>query len=47
MTLFIVLSSFINFTITPAHFIAITVFIIILQFIFISIFKSVRPTVNL
>ena len=47
MTLFIVLSSFINFTISTNHFIITIVFIMLVQFMFISVFKSVRPTVHL
>jgi len=47
MTLFIVLSSFINFIISFNHFLIAIGFIIIIQFLFISIFKTIRPTVNL
>jgi len=47
MTLFIVLSSFINLSISPTHFIIAIGFIIMIQLIFISVFKTVRPTVNL
>jgi pilus assembly protein TadC len=47
MTLFIVLSSFINFTISPTHFSVAIFFIIIAEFLFIALFKSIRPTVNL
>ena len=47
MTLFIVLSSFINFVITSNHFLIVIGFIIIIQFMFIAVFKTVRPTVNL
>ena len=47
MTIFIVLSSFINFSITASHFLAALFFIIIIELLFISLFKSIRPTVNL
>ena len=47
MTLFIVLSSFINFTISTNHFIVIIAFVMLIQLMFISVFKSVRPTVHL
>lgn len=47
MTLFIVLSSFINFAVSLNHFLIAIGFIVIIQFTFISIFKTVRPTVNL
>ena len=47
MTLFIVLSSFINFSVSSNHFLIAIAFIIIIQFMFISVFKTVRPTVNL
>src|SRR3989338_3374112 len=46
MTLFIVVSSFINFKLGLASFIIVLMFIAIMQLIFISIFRSVRPTVN-
>jgi flagellar protein FlaJ len=47
MTIFIVLSSFINFTISTSHFSIVIGFIIMIQFLFISVFKTIRPTVNL
>jgi hypothetical protein len=47
MTIFIVISSFINFTVSVNHFLVVIMFIVIIQFLFISVFKSVRPTVNL
>lgn len=47
MTIFIVLSSFINFTVGFTSFLLAAIFIIMIQLIFISVFKSVRPTVNL
>jgi len=47
MTLFIVLSAFINFAIGLNHFMIIILFMIIIQFLFISVFRSIRPTVNL
>ncbi|MCH8067111.1 MAG: type II secretion system F family protein [Nanoarchaeota archaeon] len=47
MTLFIVLSSFINFSITMTHFLIAVVFMIIVQLLFLSVFNTVKPTVNL
>ena len=47
MTLFIVISSFINFTITINHFLAIIFFILVMELLFISLFRGIRPTVNL
>ncbi len=47
MTLFIVVSSFINFTVSITHFLVVVFFMVIIQFLFISIFKTIRPTVNL
>lgn len=47
MTLFIVVSSFINFKLGLGSFLVVLMFLALLQLMFISIFKSVRPTVNL
>ena len=47
MTLLIVLSSFINFSITATHFLVVLMFIVLIQLLFIAIFKSIRPVVNL
>ena len=47
MTIFIVLSSFIHFSVTISHFLAALFFMIIIEFLFISFFKGIRPTVNL
>lgn len=47
MTIFIVLSSFINFPITLREFFVVVFFIALLQIMFISMFKSIRPMVNL
>ena len=47
MTLFIVLSSFINFTIGMKHFVVVVLFMVMIQFLFVSLFKTIRPTVNL
>jgi len=47
MTLFIVLASFINFNIGFNQFLIAISFIVIIQLAFISVFKAVRPTVNL
>ena len=47
MTVFIVLSSFIELNINMIHFIIVIMFIAFMQVIFISVFKSIRPAVNL
>ena len=47
MTIFIVLSSFINFTIGVHHFLLALFFIILVEFLFLSVFKTIRPTVSL
>ncbi|MCK4859916.1 MAG: type II secretion system F family protein [Candidatus Omnitrophica bacterium] len=47
MTLFIVLSSFINFTVSMNHFLVVMMFIIVIQLLFVSVFKAIRPVVNL
>jgi pilus assembly protein TadC len=47
MTIFIVVSSFLNFSLTVTHFLFVLFMIIVLEFVFISMFKSIRPTVNL
>ena len=47
MTLFIIISSFINFSISINHFFIVIAFIIIIQLLFMSVFKAIRPTVNL
>lgn len=47
MTIFIVISSFINFSISTTHFIIALFFMMIIEFMFISVFRSIRPTVNL
>ena len=47
MAIFIVVSSFINFPINLSTMLVFLFFIIVLQFIFITLFKSIRPMVNL
>ncbi len=47
MTIFIVLSSFINFAVGTSHFVIVLLFMILIQFLFISISRIIRPTVNL
>ena len=47
MTVFIVLSIFIKLNISMIHFIVVIMFIAFMQAIFISVFKSIRPAVNL
>lgn len=47
MTIFIVISSFINFTLSLNDFLVVLGFIAVIQMFFISIFKGVRPYVNL
>ena len=45
--MFIVISSFINFPIGLKGLLVFVFFIVVLQFIFITLFKSIRPSVNL
>ena len=47
MTIFIVMSSFINFHITANHFLIMLAFMIIAEFFFLSVFRTIRPVVNL
>lgn len=47
MAMFIVISSFINFPIELKGLLVFVFFIVVLQFIFITLFRSIRPTVNL
>lgn len=47
MAIFIVISSFINFPIGLKGLLVFIFFIVVLQFIFITMFRSIRPTVNL
>ena len=47
MTLFIVLASFINFNIGISIFALVIFFLIVIGLLFVSMFKSIRPTVNL
>lgn len=47
MTVFIVLSSFIKIEISMIHFMIVIMFIAFMQIIFILVFKSIRPAVNL
>jgi len=47
MTVFIVLSSFINFSIQPFHFVLAGFFAILLELLFIGIFRGIRPTMNI
>jgi pilus assembly protein TadC len=47
MTIFIVVSSFISLSIGLSHFFAVAFFLVVIEFLFISVFKSIRPTVNL
>ena len=47
MAVFIVISSFISFPIDLQTMLVFIFFIVVLQFIFITLFKSIRPTVNL
>ena len=47
MTLLIVISSFINFPIGLKEFSVVILFIVIIQLIFISTFRAIRPQVNL
>ena len=45
--MFIVVSNFINFTIGLKGLLVFVFFIVVLQFIFITLFKSIRPGINL
>ena len=47
MAVFIVIASFINFPIDLQGMLVFVFFIVVLQFIFITLFKSIRPMVNL
>ena len=47
MTIFIVVSSFVNFSINLKTMLVFVFFVVVLQFIFITMFKSIRPMVNL
>ena len=47
VAMFIVISSFIRISIDLKGLLVVLFFIIVLQFIFITMFKSIRPTVNL
>lgn len=47
MAMFIVISSFINFPIDLKTMLVFVFFIVVLQFVFIALFKSIRPMVNL
>jgi len=47
MTMFIVIASFINFPVGLKEFLVIIFFIVIIQLIFISMFRAIRPQVNL
>ena len=47
VALFIIISSFINFPIGLRSLLVFVFFVVVLQFIFITLFKSIRPMVNL
>ena len=47
VALFIVMSSFINLSIGINDLLIVTLFLVILQFVFITFFRSIRPMVNL
>ena len=47
MTMFIVIASFINFPIDFKEFLVVIFFIVIIQLVFISAFRAIRPQVNL
>ena len=47
VAMFIVISSFINFPISLTGLLVFVFFLIVLQFIFITMFRSIRPEVNL
>lgn len=47
MAMFIVISSFLNFPITFRGLLIFVFFIVVLQFIFMTLFRSIRPSTNL
>lgn len=47
MTIFIVASGFINFNISTIHFFVAVLMIMIIQFLFMAVFKTIRPVVNI
>src|SRR3989344_5980652 len=47
VAMFIVISSFLNFPITFRGLLVFVFFIVVLQFVFMTMFKSIRPMVNL
>jgi len=47
VAVFIVISSFINFPIDLKNLLVFIFFIVVIQFVFITLFKSIRPMVNL
>ena len=47
VSIFIVIASFVNFPISLNGLLLLVFFIVVLEFIFITLFKSIRPTVNL
>lgn len=47
VALFIVISSFVNVTVNLLTLLVFVLFIVMLEFLFITLFKTIRPTVNL
>ena len=47
MTMFIVVSSFINFSISFRVFLMVLFLIVMIQLVFISVFRAIRPNVNI
>lgn len=47
MSMFIIVSSFISFSVTLREFFVVVFFIALIQLVFVSMFKSIRPMVNL
>jgi pilus assembly protein TadC len=47
MTIFIVFSSFVDLSIGSIHFMVVLFFLAMIQVIFISVFRSIRPVVNI
>jgi len=47
MTILIVILSFVSFSVKFYHFLAVLFFILIIEFLFMSVFKSMRPAVNI
>ena len=47
MTMLIVVAGLVSLTITPSTFFVFTFLLLIIEFMFITLFKSIRPNVNI